>query len=306
VSAGWVAGSVKARLLLERRAGVESARRLAKAGSLPEAGAGLLGTEYALAATAGELEEAQRGVAAVVALKLRVLAAWLPPGGATGLRALAAWFELANIEDRLAYLAGAPLRTPFELGVLASVWDAAASAQSPEELRAVLAGSSWGDPGGSEPQRIHLALRLAWARRVRAETPEAGPWAAGAAAILLAEELLLAGRRPDSASARRVGLGPSWQEAETLDGLRARLPRGASWALTGIEEPAELWRAEPRWWRVVEAEAERMARSHRAGREIVVAAVALLALDAVRVATALAVAAQAGAAGSREVLDALC
>ena len=48
-----------------------------------------------------------------------------------------------------------------------------------------------------------------------------------------------------------------------------------------------------RWWRAVEADAEAMVRSHRAGREAVVGAVALLALDAVRVATALAVAAQA-------------
>jgi hypothetical protein len=306
VSAGWVAGSVKARLLLECRAGVETAVRLAEAPSLQEAGAGLVGTVYALAATARELEEAQRGVAASTALQLRVLAAWLPPGGATGLRALAAWFELANIEDRLAYLAGAPLRAPFELGVLSSVWDAAASAQSPEELRVLLASSSWGDPGGLDAQQIHLALRLAWARRVSAETPEAGRWAAGGAAILLAEELLVAGRRLDPALARRAGLGANWEGAETLGGLRAQLPRGASWALAAIEEPAELWRAELRWWRVVEAEAERMVRSHRAGRETIVAAVALLALDAVRVATALAVAAQAGLADAREVLDALC
>lgn len=304
--AGWVAARVKARLVLERRAGVETARRLAEASSLQEAGSGLLGTAYAQAAVARELEEAQRGVAASAAMQLRVLAAWLPPGGATGLRALAAWFELANIEDRLAYLAGAPLRAPFELGALSSVWDAAASSQSPEELRVLLASSSWGDPGSLDAQQIHLALRLAWARRVAAETPEASRWAAGAAAILLAEELLVAGRRLDPVLARRVGLGAIWHGAETLDGLRARLPRGAGWALEEIEEPAELWRAELRWWRVVEAEAERMVRSHRAGREAVVGAVALLALDAVRVATALAVAAQAGAAGSREVLDALC
>ncbi|MGZ4422219.1 MAG: hypothetical protein ACXVFJ_12930 [Gaiellaceae bacterium] len=306
MSAGWVAGSVKARLLLGRRAGVETARRLAEARSLEEAGSGLAGTAYAQAAAPRDLEEAQRGVAASVVLRLRVLAAWLPPGGRTGLRALAAWFELANIEDRLAYLGGAPLRAPFELGVLSSVWDAAASARSPEELRALLASSSWGDPGGLEAQQIHLALRLAWARRLSAQIPEAGRWAGGAAAILLAEELLVARRRLDPALARRVGLGTNWHGAETLDGLRARLPRGAVWALAAIEEPAELWRAETRWWRVVEVEAERMVSSHRAGREEVVGAVALLALDAVRVATALAVATQAGASDSREVFDALC
>jgi hypothetical protein len=305
VSAGWVAGSVKARLMLGRRGGVETARRLAEAPSLQEAVAGLSGTAYAQAATAAELEEAQRRVAASVALQLRVLAAWLPPGGTTSLRALAAWFELANIEDRLAYLVGGPLRAPFELGVLASAWNAAVSAQSPKELRALLARSSWGDLGSSEVQEIHLALRFAWARRVSGETPEAGRWAAGAAAILLAEELLVAGRRVDPALARQIGLGAGWQGAETLDGLRARLPRSAAWALDAIKEPAELLRAEQRWWRLVEAEAEQIV-ARGTGREVVVGTVALLGLDAVRIATALAVAAQAGATGSREVLDALC
>jgi hypothetical protein len=42
------------------------------------------------------------------------------------------------------------------------------------------------------------------------------------------------------------------------------------------------------------------------GRDVAVGAVALYALDAVRVATALAVAAQGGPTASREVLDALC
>ena len=42
------------------------------------------------------------------------------------------------------------------------------------------------------------------------------------------------------------------------------------------------------------------------GREVVVGAIALLALDAVRIATALAVATQGGSEASSEVLDALC
>jgi hypothetical protein len=297
---------VKARLLLGRRLGVETARQVAQRPSLAEAVAGLGGTTYAGAAAARALEEAQRAVAASTLLQLRVLAAWLPPGGAAGLRALTAWFELSNLEDRLAYLSGGPLRAPFELGVLSSAWDAAASTQSPDELRRLLASSSWGDPGDSDPEQLQLGLRFAWARRVIAETPEARAWAAGAAAILLAEELLVARRRIDPVVARRVELGSHWQGAETLEELRARLPQPAAWALAGVGGPAELWRGRAAWWRVVEADAQQLVRSYRAGREVVVGAVALLALDAVRVATALAVAAHGGAPAAREVLDALC
>ena len=306
MSAGWVAGSVRARLLLGGRAGPALAGQVADAPSLGEALAGLSGTAYGAAAASAALEEAQREVAACTALRLRVLAAWLPRSMATGLRSLAAWFELANIEDRLAYLAGAAPLPPFELGVLATVWDAAATTQSAEEIRSLLAGSTWGDPGGDDPEQIHRLLRFAWARRVAAHAPEARAWAAGAAAILLAEELLVAGRRVDPALARRAELGVAWLGANTVSELRALLPRNASWALAGIEEPAELWRAELSWWRTVGADAELMVRSRREGREVVVGAIALLGLDAVRVSAALGVAAHGGTTASREVLDALC
>ena len=306
MSAAWVAGSVRARLLLEHRAGPALAAQTARAPSLGDALAGLSGTGYAPAAAAVGLEEAQRAVAACTALSLRMLAAWLPRTMLTGLRALAAWFELANIEDRLAYLEGGALRPPFELGVLASAWDTLSAAESAGELRGLLAGSSWGDPGSDDPEEIHRLLRFAWARRVADHAPEAGAWAAGAAAILLAEELLVARRRVDSSLARRAELGARWLGAGTVSELRALLPRHASWALSGVEEPTGLWRAELAWWRTVEAEAELMMRSQREGRAVVVGAIALLGLDAVRVSTALAVAANGGDTASQEVLDALC
>ena len=306
MSARWVAGTVKARLLLERRAGVGTVLELARAASLREALVKLVGTAYAEAAAAASLEGAQRAVAAGMLLRLRVLAAWLPPGEAAGLRSLAAWFELCNLEGRLAYVAGGPLETPFELGALSSVWDAAATAQSPEELSSLLGRSSWGDPGVTDPRRLPFALRMAWADRVRAELPEAQSWAAGAAAILLAEELLGARHAVEPAVAQRAGLGSGWQEAGSPAELRERLPEGARWALTGIEERAELWRARPAWWLAVEADAQAIVRAQRFSRETVVGVVALLALDAVRVATALAVAARGGAQSAQEVLDALC
>jgi hypothetical protein len=297
---------MKARLLVEGRLGAGAALRLAEAGSLGEATAALSGTAYDAAAAEGTLEEAQRAVAQCTLLRLRVLAGWLPPGGAAGLGALAAWFELANIEDRLGYLSGGPLRTPFELGAFATVWDAASAAQSAEELRALLASSSWGDPGSVEVEEVALALRFAWARRAAVAVPEARLWATGAAATLLAGELFVAGRQVSPALVRRVGLGTEWEGAATLDEFRARLPSQAGWTLMGIDDPGELWRAGLGWWRGVEAGAEPMVRSFRADRAPVVAAAALLALDAVRVTTALAVAAHGRAAPALEVLDALC
>lgn len=127
----------------------------------------------------------------------------------------------------------------------------------------------------------------------------------GATAILLAEELLVARQAVEPGLVKRAGLGSGWQDAGTPAELRERLPERARWALSGIEGRAELWRARPAWWLAVEADAEAMVRARRFGRETVIGAVAMLGLDAVRVATALAVAAQGGAQASQDVLDAL-
>ncbi len=307
MSAAWVAGSVRARLLLERCAGIERVRQLAAAASLAEAVVSLSGTAYAAVAKSPRttLEEAQRGVAGCTALQLRVLAGWLPPEAKRLLRSLAAWFELVNIEDRLAYLAGGESRSAFELGVLSSVWDAAALTQSADELRALLQRSSWGDPGSDDPQDIHLALRLAWARRVATQVPEARAWADGGIALMIAGEMFVADH-PRNLNAEHAGLGAAWVGAETIADLRAQLPPRASWALAGIETPAELWRAELGWWQMVGLEAQAMTRSRLQGREVVVGAIALLGLDAMRVRTALAVAAQGPSEVAGEALDALC
>lgn len=304
---GWVAGSIRARLLLGRRVGPEAARELARSESLAQALQLLGGTSYArLGAPGPGLEEAQRTVATSVALSCRVLAAWLPRDAAVGIRALASWFELANLEDRIAYLAGGELRPPFELGVLSSVWEAAAAAGSLDELRRLLGRSTWGDPGSDEPQDLQRWLRLSWARRVTKQAPAAAAWAAGALAILLAAEMFVAGRFFDPQLARRLGLGEAWHDASGIPELRERLPARAGWALAGIEEPADLWRAELAWWRRVGLDAETMTRTRLDDPGVVVAAVALLAIDAVRVNAALSAAARSGAPPALEVLDALC
>ena len=304
---GWVAGSVRARLLLGHRVGPETARELARSGSLQHALEVLAATPYARHVPEGRrLEDAQRAVAASVALSCRVLAAWLPRDAAVGIRAMASWFELANIEDRIAYLAGGELRPPFELGVLSSVWEAAAAAGSLDELRRLLGRSAWGDPGSDEPEDLQRWLRLAWARRVTRQAPAAAAWAAGALALLLAAEMFVAGRFFDPQLARRLGLGEAWHDATSVAELRERLPAQAAWALAGVEEPSELWRAELAWWRHVGRDAEAMTRTRLDDPGVVVAAVALLAIDATRVNAALAVAARSGAAPALEVLDALC
>lgn len=306
MAAAWVAGSVRARLLLQHRAGPETALLVAQAGSL-ESAVGLLSTADVVAARDGAgLEAAQRAVAASLALRIRLLAAWLPRDGAAMIRTLAAWFELANIEDRLAYFAGAELRSPYELGMLSSIWTGASAAQSADELRRLLAGSAWGDPGSDERDDVHLALRLAWARRVSAQVPAARAWAAGAVALLLAAELFVAERPVDDDLVRRARLGGSWAAAASIAELRELLPGVAAWALGDVEDPADLWRSEVAWWRRVAGDAAQLTRSSLGGCEVAIGAVALLAFDAMLLTVALATAAQGGRATAKEVLDALC
>jgi len=306
MAAAWVAGSVRARLLLQHRAGPETALLVAQAGSLENA-VGLLSTTDLVAERHGAtLEAAQRAVAASLALRIRLLAAWLPREGVAAIRALAAWFELANIEDRLAYLAGAELRSPYELGMLSSVWARASEAQSGDELRRLLAASSWGDPGSDDRDDVHLALRLAWARRVSTQVPVARAWAAGAVALVLAGELFVAERPVDDDLVRRVRLGGSWAGAASIAELREDLPRVAAWSLDGVEDPVDLWRAELAWWRRVAADAELLTRTSLGGSAVAIGAVALLAVDAMLLTVALAAAAQGGRTAAREVFDALC
>ena len=307
MSASWIAGSVRARLLVaERRLGRDGAAEVAAARSLPEAVAVLASSPYRRALRPGlDLAAAQRAVAETTLLQLRLLAGWLPADALGSLRALAAWYELANLEDRVAYLAGGPLRHPFELGSLSTAWPRAAEGQSLEELRRILAASAWGDPGGATPSQLGLGLRLAWARRVDAEAPEAGRWAAGAAALLLVRALFVEGLPVDLLPVQAPPLlGSAWRAAGTFERFAESLPQAAAWSLAGVESPEDLWRAEAAWWTRVEAEAEGLLHVSVAGRGVVVAAAALLAADARRTIVALGAAARRGLPGVEEVLDA--
>lgn len=297
MSGSWIAGSVRARLLVaERRAGPATAAEIAAADSLRDALVVLSRTPYRRGARLGlGLAEAERTVLETTLLHLRLLLGWLPAEAHGLLRTLAAWFELANAEDRLTYLAGGELQQPFELGGLAVSWPRAADTQSLEELCRALSGPAWGELQVHSAAELELALRLAWGRRVTAEVPEARGWALGAVALLLASELFVLGLPVERLAVPAVPLlGSAWQRAGTFEELTTSLPPDAAWALADTAAPDDLWRAEARWWRTVESDADRLLHSGVAGQDVVTGAVALLAADAHRVVAALETAARGG------------
>lgn len=306
MSLAWVAGSVRAGLLATRRVGQAGARALAGRPALGDALRDLAESPYGRElATASSLEEAERAVAATLLWHLRVLAGWVPPAGSELLRAFAGWFEISNVQDRLAYLAGEPHRPAFQLGGLATAWPALARAGSPEQVRSVLAGSRWGDPRSQEPASTAAAMRAAWAARLVAAAPEAAGWVRSAAALLVAREVF-AGRRdlgPLAALGRLAGLAEGWEQAPAAPDLAARLPADLAWTLAGVDAAEDLWQAEARWWSHVELEAGRLCAARRQGRATVVGVVGLLAADAWRVRAALEATARGGAA--REAFDAV-
>lgn len=302
---GWVAGSIRARAMLSRRIGRPEAFAIAERRSLEAALSGLVPTPYGRTVREhSDLEAAQHAIAATTLWHVRVLAGWVPPRALEPIRALAAWFEIANVDGRLAYLAGGGTQPPFALGGLVTAWPQLEGAQSGAELRARLAASAWGDPGGDGPAAIRTGMRFAWARRVLRSVPEGTQWAAGGVALLLARELLLAGRPAGELERQRPpGVGAGWTGAQGVGDLHDALPAAAAWVLEGVDEPQELWRAEAAWWRRVEQDAERLAYGGQLGRAIIIAAIALLAVDGWRTAGALEVAARGGGRAPMEVFE---
>ena len=167
---GWVAGSVRARHMLARRLGRDRRARWRPAASLDDAPRAARRQRLRAPRCAPGWTSPRRSARSptTVLWHLRVLAGWVPPGALEPVRALAAWFELVNVDDRLAYLAGgelpAAVRARRAGGGVAARRPARRAAA---ELRAALAGSPWGDPGRRTTRpAIRLGLRLAWARRV--------------------------------------------------------------------------------------------------------------------------------------------
>ena len=297
MGAGWTTGGVRARALLRRRLGVSGARRLAGCASLADAVIALRQGPYRHDVQPGqELEEAEHAVTATLLWNLRVLAGWQPRAGAEVVRLLAGWFEIANTVDHARALVGHQAPRFYRLGTLASAWPRLSVTSSPNELRAALTASVWGDPGGSTAAAIAVAMPVAWADRICAAVPDAALWAAGRAAQLVARQRFLLGQELTAAVARRVArvLGARALEAGSWVVFGRALQARARWALAEVAEPAQLWRAETRWWVQVEREGFALLRQPRFGVGSLVGCVAVLAADAWRVRAALQIAARGG------------
>jgi len=305
VSARWVAGSVRAQAMARRRVGPAGARALAGSASAAEAVRALAGSPYgAYVRPDSDLATAQRGLAETLLWNLRVLAGWLPQPGAEALRALAGWFEIANVDEHLRALDGEPAEPPFRLGHLATAWPRIAASTSPSELRAALAVSPWRDPGGTEPRHIQLGMRLAWAERVAARAPAAAAWARAAAVLLVAREGPTSGGplpAVATATATRL-LGAAAAHAGSLPELAAAVPARVRWTLDGIDGPAALWTADVRWWRRIGTDGATLLARAGFGLDPVIGAAALLAADARLVRAALEAAAREG---DQEAFDAM-
>lgn len=301
MSAGWVAATVRARAMSRRRLGRAAVREMAGAPDLQAALARLVPSPYGREVRAGmSLAEAERAVVASAVWNVRVLSGWLPRHGVRMLRVLVSPVEAANIVDHLDHLdrgAPGPRPPPYRLGALGTTWSRLSTTATPDELRAALAASPWGDPGGASPHEVALALRLTACDRIASAVPAAAGWAMGSAALLLARELA-SGRTP-SARVRQGAaavLGTDAAAAPTVSALSGTLRRSAASTLAGVTGPDDLWRAEARWWAGVERDAFRLARGSTPGPDTPVAAVALLAVDAWRVRAALESAARHGRA----------
>jgi hypothetical protein len=312
VTAGWAAGSVRARLLAQRRIGAGEARRVAGCGSLAAALSMLAATAYhqprerqPAGLDVRELLAArQHAIAAGLLWNLRVLAGWLPRGGTPLMRALAGWFEIANLAERLASPPGSGPDSYFDLGALATAWPRLRDCRDLAAVRAALAASAWRDPGGDTAGALMIGLRARWAQRVSALGDPASTWAAAAVALLLAGELA-AGRPPASPVLATVAsrlLGPA-AGAGTVTVLARDLPARVRWVLGDTPASWQPWQGEAAWWHRVEQDGQRLLSGTGFGRGPVIGSVAMLAADARRVRSALELAARGG--GPIEVFDAV-
>ena len=294
MSAGWVAGCVRARALVRSRTDTGVARRLAACGSLAEALHLLAATPYgANIRRDPTLAAAQHEVAATLLWDLRVLAGWLPRDGVRLLRTLGGWFEIANVDELLQSIAGRPAGPEFRLGALATAWPRLAQATSTGELRTALAASAWQDPGQQTARAIRLGMRVRWTARIAELGEPARTWAAGAAA-LLAGERFASGRRPNPGHGRRPPPARPRRRRGRHAGELAGAAARARWVLAGITSPDGLWRAETALMARVERDGLRLLHAPGLDSGVVLGAVAVMACHAWRIRAALELAARGG------------
>jgi hypothetical protein len=299
--AAWVAGSVRARLLAAHCLGVDGAREVAMTGSVDAARSRLRASAYeGTVAGSGSVADTQHALWATVIWDLRVLAGWLPGAGVSVVRVFAGWFEIENIDRRLALLSGGDEPPRFELGGLGTVWSRVRDAGSAQQVREQLRTSPWRDPGSDDRIRILQALRLEWAHRL-SEIDAARSWGAGAAALVIARALVEQGEPvvEDLGGRARV-LGRRPLEATTFADFVGALPDVAQSLFDGVDAD-DVWRAEAAWWRRLDHDGDRLLRAARSGPAVVVGAVARRMADAWRTCAALEVASRG--AGAEELVD---
>ncbi len=305
MSVGWVAGSVRARLLDRHRLGTDGVRAVAASETMEMARDRLRGSAYADAVSKTvSVADAQHAVWSSVVWDLRVLAGWLPPSGVATLRTIAGFFEIENIEAKLLHLTGGDELPTFDLGSLATAWPRVGDAASAREVREQLR-PSWPQAASDDPVDILYSLRLEWARRL-SEIDVAMQWGAGAAALTVARALAGPQRPRAGELARRAPqLGHRAISASNLYDFLALAPDSARWVFDEVDaaEPAAaaLWRAEAAWWLRLDLDGARLLRTAREGLAVVVGAVARRMADAWRTAAALDIASR-GAWGE-ELVD---
>jgi hypothetical protein len=307
MNVNWVAASVRARNLSQLRVGASRCRHIGTVTNLPEALALLADSSYAQRLVGvTSLSAAQRATSETMLWQLRVLAGWLPPGGTGLVRAIAGIYERDNIVALARHLAGGQeLSEAYQLGGLATAWPRLQRAPSLPALTEALRQSAWGVTGAIDAIALRDVLTLAWLRRLAAAAPAASAWACSASVLVAARMVLVDHTVPTSRVLElvRPWIGREWASTRDLDGFRARLPRSARTVLDGIDDPWGLWRAEARMRAEVETDGFRLAHSPLPGPDVVLGAIAVLAVDGWRLRAALA-AAEADT-GSSEVLDAV-
>ncbi len=295
----WIAAATRARGLARRRLGAGAAQQLA-ADDLPTAldvvAASLDPSERTVPLV--DRSGAEHAIRASLLWRIRVLAGWAPRQGAGMFRALAAPYERDNaVALAQSFADGVPAPAGWELGSLATAWPRLKRAQDFASLRQGLGSSPWGRVDAARPGGLRDELTAAWLRRLAVEAPLARPWAVAGSALLAARVAVVEGETPQPRLGEllRPFLGETWPTKRTLDAFAAALPHDAAEPLRELKGTEELWRAEARLVARIEAESLRVLRRDSDGPAVVVAAVALLAVDAWRTRAALAVAARRAA-----------
>lgn len=235
------------------------------------------------------LAQAQHAVGSALLWNLRVLGGWVPRPGVPALRALAAAFEVANIEEHLRALHGESTGPTYRMGSFATAWPRVVATTSVHDLRQVLATSAWGDPGSDATRTLTLYLRITWLDRVARTLPLTNAWMQAAAALLITRERMLAyGGIPEPvASAAEPLLGSDWTQTPRSGDAVPAFPSEVAWALDAVTSHRDLWRAEAAWWHRVERDAFALLRGSSFDIVPTAAALAALAVDAWRVRAAL-------------------